>query len=273
MTRFNIISEIKAKNSLLCVGLDTDIQKIPDFLLKERDPILKFNQLVIEATQDLCIAYKPNLAFYESQGPKGLVSLEKTVALIPDNIFTIADAKRGDIGNTSKMYAKAFFDYYNFDAVTVAPYMGIDSVSPFLEFDNKWVILLGLTSNKGSEDFQLEKSDDKVLYEQVIRKAQSWGSPENLMFVIGATHSEKIANCRRLAKDHFFLVPGVGAQGGDLQSVIQFGSNDNYGLMINSSRGIIYAGKGKDFQKGVRNAAMKLQQQMANQLVKNENNL
>jgi len=242
MNRKQLVEQINAKKSFLCVGLDTDLQKIPSFLLDYDDPIFEFNKRVIDATKDSCVAYKPNIAFYESLGPKGWESLEKTINYIPDNIFTIADAKRGDIGNTSKMYAKAFFEYFNFDAVTVAPYMGIDSVRPFLEFEDKWVILLGLTSNKGSQDFQRIESDGKPLFESVITKSQEWGTPENLMYVIGATHPESFAEVRAMAPDHFFLVPGIGAQGGDLQGVVSNGINDDCGLLINSSRGIIYAG-------------------------------
>lgn len=266
MKRAQLIQEIKNKKSFLCIGLDTDLNKIPAFLKDFNDPIFEFNKRIIDATQDICVAYKPNIAFYESLGPKGWESLEKTIDYIPDSIFTIADAKRGDIGNTSKMYAKTFFEYFNFDSVTVAPYMGIDSVEPFLEFEDKWVILLGLTSNRGSHDFQQIKSNDVPLYESVIRKSQEWGSPENLMYVIGATHPESFAEVRDMAKEHFFLVPGIGAQGGDLNGVVSNGMNDDCGLLINSSRGIIYSGNGEDFDTKARIAALALQSQLASYL-------
>jgi orotidine-5'-phosphate decarboxylase len=262
MNRKALINQIRKKKSFLCVGLDTDISKIPKFLLKEKNPVLKFNKEIIEATKDLVVAYKPNLAFYEAMGPSGWKVLEKTKKAIPDNIFTIADAKRGDIGNTSRMYAKAFFEILDFDSVTVAPYMGIDSVSPFLEFDNKWVILLGLTSNKGSSDFQMKEIDSRPLYAEVISKAQEWGNPNNLMFVIGATHPEKFRQVRKLAEDYFFLVPGVGAQGGTVDDVVTYGKNKDIGLLINSSRGILYASNGKDFAEAARSAAQKLVDEM-----------
>ncbi|MBL0027355.1 MAG: orotidine-5'-phosphate decarboxylase [Saprospiraceae bacterium] len=264
MTRKELIDNIRSKRSCLCIGLDTDIQKIPQHLKKSNDPVFEFNKHIIDATKDLCVAYKPNLAFYESLGPTGLRSLEKTIDYISDEIFTIADAKRGDIGNTSKMYARTFFEYFDFDAVTVAPYMGKDSVAPFLEFSNKWVILLGITSNSGSNDFQMITcADNKPLYHSVIEKSQLWGSPENLMFVVGATHPKKLNQIREIAKDHFFLVPGVGAQGGDLEAVIRCGKNEDVGLLINSSREIIYAGSGLDFQDEVRKKAENIQQKMA----------
>ena len=263
MNRSQLIKEIYKKKSFLCVGLDSDITKIPPFLRDYDDPIFEFNKRIIDATHDLCVAYKPNIAFYESLGPKGWEPLEKTINYIPDSLFTIADAKRGDIGNTSKMYAKTFFEYFNFDSVTVAPYMGIDSVEPFLEFEDKWVILLGLTSNKGSADFQQIKSDKTPLYESVIRKSQAWGSPENLMYVIGATHPESFAEVRDMAKEHFFLVPGIGAQGGDLNGVVSNGMNGDCGLLINSSRGIIYAGNEEDFAVKAREAALDLQSKLA----------
>ncbi len=267
MTKIELVQNIIQKESFLCVGLDTDLSKIPQHLLTSDDPIFEFNKAVIDATQDLCVAYKPNLAFYESLGPKGWVSLEKTLDYIPKNIFTIADAKRGDIGNTSKMYAKTFFEYFDFDAVTVAPYMGKDSVSPFLEFNEKWVIVLGLTSNEGSADFQYTNDQNgKTLYEKVITKSQDWGNPDNLMFVVGATHPETFAEIRALAKDYFFLVPGVGAQGGDMDAVVRNGKNDEIGLLINSSREIIYAGNGIDFQEQVRSKAKEMQQRMSDML-------
>ena len=267
MKRSELIHEINQKKSFLCVGLDTDPNKIPAFLNDYDDPIFEFNKRIIDATNDLCVAYKPNIAFYESLGPKGWESLEKTIDYIPDNIFTIADAKRGDIGNTSRMYAKTFFEYFDFDSVTVAPYMGVDSVEPFLEFEDKWVILLGLTSNKGSNDFQqIQSSDGLPLYKSVIETSQQWGSPENLMYVIGATHPESFAEVRDLAKDHFFLVPGIGAQGGDLDGVVTNGMNQDCGLLINSSRGIIYAGNEEDFDLKARASALKLQEQLTKYL-------
>lgn len=265
MTKQELYEQILAKKSYLSVGLDTDIKRIPKHLLKFDDPIYEFNARIIEATEDLCVAYKPNLAFYESLGSKGWQSLEKTMHLIPQTHFTIADAKRGDIGNTSSMYARAFFDNMEFDSVTVAPYMGIDSVKPFLEFKDKWVILLGLTSNKGSQDFQmtLQGDSEQPLYEKVLRTAQTWGTDENLMFVVGATHPEKFKEIRAIAPDNFLLVPGVGAQGGDLQAVSENGWNAHCGLLVNSSRGIIYASDGEDFAEKAREAALVLQQQMA----------
>lgn len=264
MNKASLIQEIYDKKSLLCVGLDTDLSKIPPHLLDYEDPIFEFNKAVIDATKDLCVAYKPNLAFYESLGPRGWISLEKTMKYIPKNIFTIADAKRGDIGNTSKMYAKTFFEYFDFDAVTVAPYMGIDSVAPFLEFEDKWVILLGLTSNVGSADFQkLALSNGNTLYQEVIKKSQQWGKPENLMYVIGATHPELLKEIREIATDYFFLVPGVGAQGGDLNAVMNHGANTEMGLLINSSREIIYAGNGWDYQEKIKAKAQEMQTQMS----------
>lgn len=264
MNRLGLYNEIKKKQSYLCVGLDTDLSRIPKHLLSEPDPIFAFNKAIIDATKDHCVAYKPNIAFYEALGPKGWESLEKTMDYIPDEIFTIADAKRGDIGNTSKKYAETFFSYFNFDSVTVAPYMGIDSVSPFLEFDDKWVILLGLTSNKGSDDFQHLVSDGKPLHEHVIEKAQSWGNPDNLMFVLGATHPENFKGLRALAEDYFFLVPGVGAQGGSLSGVSEHGMNDHCGLLVNSSRGIIYAGgDSEDFAEVAGKKAKELASEMS----------
>jgi orotidine-5'-phosphate decarboxylase len=263
MTRQELIQQIRIKKSFLCIGLDTDIQKIPTHLLKTSDPIFEFNKAIIDATSDLCVAYKPNIAFYESLGPKGWESLEKTMNYIPKNIFTIADAKRGDIGNTSRMYAKTFFEYFDFDSVTVAPYMGEDSITPFLEFDDKWIIILGLTSNIGSHDFQRLISEDKPLYEHVLTKSQAWGTPNNLMYVVGATHGEDIAKLRLLAPDHFFLVPGVGAQGGDLHAIASLGMNSDVGLLINSSRDIIYASKSKDFAEKARVKAIQMIGEMA----------
>lgn len=263
-TRQDIFYQIKAKKSYLCVGLDTDLRKIPPHLLQYDDPVFEFNRQIIDATKDLCIAYKPNIAFYEAMGPKGWTSLEKTINYIPSEHFTIADAKRGDIGNTSRLYARAFFEVMNFDAVTVAPYMGEDSVAPFLEFEDKWVILLALTSNKGSQNFQMTiQENDQPLYEKVMRHAQNWGSPDQLMFVVGATHPEKFSEIRSIAPDNFLLVPGIGAQGGDLEGVSQYGLNDLGGLLVNSSRGIIYAGNGADFAEKAREAALKVQTSMA----------
>jgi orotidine-5'-phosphate decarboxylase len=259
MTRQQLFEQIKTKKSYLCVGLDTDLSKIPPHLLACEDPIFEFNKQIIDATRDLCVAYKPNTAFYECQGLKGWAALEKTVKYIDNQHFTIADAKRGDIGNTSKMYAQAFFDTLDFDAVTVAPYMGEDSVMPFLDFKNKWTILLGLTSNKGSEDFQFIHDMFKI----VIQTAQYWGTPDNLMFVIGATQAERFREIRKIAPNNFFLVPGIGAQGGDLATVSEYGMNDNCGLLVNSSRDIIYASNGEDFAEKAHAAALKVQQQMA----------
>jgi len=264
MTKKALVDQIISKKSCLCVGLDTDIERIPAFFRKASDPVFEFNKSIIDATHDLCIAYKPNIAFYESLGPKGWESLEKTMDYIPSHIFTIADAKRGDIGNTSKMYAKTYFSYFDFDAVTVAPYMGEDSITPFLEFENKWVIVLGLTSNQGAKDFQWKMSTEgKPLYIHVIEKVQDWGSPDNVMFVIGATQAEYIKSIRDIAKDYFFLVPGVGTQGGDLASVMKIGKNDDIGLIINSSREIIYASSEDDFHLKVREKAQSIQSQMA----------
>jgi orotidine-5'-phosphate decarboxylase len=257
-----LFEKIKQKKSYLCIGLDTDVTKIPKHLLENEDPIFAFNKAIIDATHDLCVAYKPNLAFYEAEGLRGWQALEKTMRYlqnIDNQMFTIADAKRGDIGNTSKMYAKAFFEQLNFDAVTVAPYMGEDSVTPFLEFKNKWVILLGLTSNKGSEDFQMKQG----LFKKVLKKGQEWGTSDNLMFVIGATHPEKFKAIRKLAPHSFFLVPGVGAQGGDLKAVSKNGMNAQCGLLINSAREILYASNGVDFAEKARAKAIIMQQQMA----------
>lgn len=269
MTRQQLFEQILAKRSFLCIGLDSELSKLPPHLLELEDPVFEFNRQIIEATQDLCVAYKPNLAFYESQGWQGWRTLEKTMSLIPSNIFTIADAKRGDIGNTSTQYAKAFFKGMNFDSVTVAPYMGEDSVKPFLDFDGKWVILLALTSNKGSFDFQFaEQENGEPLFEKVMKKAQTWGSPDNLMFVTGATHPEKFRDIRRVAPHNFLLVPGIGAQGGELEKVCEYGLNDQVGLLVNSSRGIIFAGNGKDFAEKARAAALEIQGQMAQVLEK-----
>jgi orotidine-5'-phosphate decarboxylase len=259
MNKQQLVRLIQKKQSLLCVGLDTDIRLIPPHLLKHPDPVFEFNKAIIDATIDLAVAYKPNLAFYESAGLKGWASLEKTMEYLQkfkEEVFTIADAKRGDIGNTSKMYAKTFFDWLQFDSVTVAPYMGEDSVTPFLEYENKWVILLGLTSNKGSSDFQFLETNGTKLYEQVIRKAQTWATSSQLMFVAGATHPEQFKAIRQLAPDYFFLVPGVGAQGGDTKKICENGLNPEGGLLINSARQIIYASSGEDFAAAARQQAI-----------------
>lgn len=270
MTKQELYNQIIQKKSYLCVGLDTDIQRIPKHLLSSKDPIFEFNKQIIDATQDICVAYKPNIAFYESLGAKGWATLEKTIDYIPKTHFTIADAKRGDIGNTSRLYARAFFETLDFDAITVAPYMGVDSVQPFLAFKSKWVILLALTSNKGSRDFQMTlQGDNMPLYEKVLRRAQTWGTTNNLMFVVGATHPEKFKEIRTIAPEHFLLVPGIGAQGGDLAAVSKYGWNAYGGLLVNSSRGIIYAGNGEDFAEKARASALKLQQQMQQFMEKN----
>jgi len=266
MTRATLFDQIKRKQSYLCVGLDTDIDKIPKHLLALEDPIFEFNKQIIDATSEFCVAYKPNVAFYEALGSKGWESLQKTIDYIPDNIFTIADAKRGDIGNTSRLYAKAFFEKMGADSVTVAPYMGEDSVTPFLDFANKWVILLAHTSNGGSQDFQTLSMGENTLYEEVILKSQQWATPEQLMYVVGATRADKIAEIRKLAKDYFFLVPGVGAQGGSLEEVSKVGMNDHCGLLVNSSRGIIYASSGEDFAEKAGHAAKTLQLEMSQYL-------
>lgn len=273
MTRQELINQIKAKRSFLCVGLDTDITKIPQHLLGEEDPIFMFNKAIIEATADLCVAYKPNIAFYESYGAKGWETLRKTWEILPKDCFSIADAKRGDIGNTSKMYAQAFFDEsvsgMSFDSITIAPYMGKDSVTPFLDFTNKWAIVLALTSNEGSKDFQnFSNSAGKNLFEEVIDKVNTWGTPDNLMYVVGATRGEGFLKIREHAPNHFLLVPGIGAQGGSLQDVCQYGMNADCGLLVNSTRGIIYASDGKDFAEKAREEALRLQQEMEAELVK-----
>ncbi|MFZ5971473.1 MAG: orotidine-5'-phosphate decarboxylase [Bacteroidota bacterium] len=264
MTRSELIEQIKKKQSYLCVGLDTDLEKIPQHLLKYKDPVFEFNKQIIDATHRFAVAYKPNIAFYEALGASGWESLKKTVEYIPKECFTIADAKRGDIGNTSTLYAKAFFQQMDFDSVTVAPYMGEDSVKPFLAFKNKWVILLVHTSNPGSADFQLiESKDGKRLYEEIILKSQQWGTPDNLMYVVGATRADKIAEIRKLAQEYFFLVPGVGAQGGDLKAVSKLGMNNTCGLLVNSARAIIYASAGEDFAEAAGEEARKVKEEMA----------
>src|SRR5690554_6012106 len=266
MTAEELISEIKTKESFLCVGLDVDLKKIPDFLLKEDDPIFEFNKAIIDATHPFTVAYKPNLAFYEANGIEGWKSLEKTINYLNSNypkIFTIADAKRGDIGNTSAMYAKTFFEVLNFDAVTVAPYMGKDSIEPFLEFSEKHTILLALTSNEGAFDFQTKISEGQEIYKQVLETSKTWKNSENLMYVVGATKAEYFADIRKIIPDSFLLVPGVGAQGGNLQEVCKYGMNSSVGLLINSSRGIIYASKGEDYAAASTVKALELQQEMA----------
>ena len=270
MTRSELFENIKRKKSFLCVGLDTDITKIPQHLLKTEDPVFDFNKQVIDATKEFCVSYKPNMAFYETQGAKGWISLEKTIKYINKNcpdIFSIADAKRGDIGNTSKMYAKAFLETLNFDSITVAPYMGEDSVVPFLEYKNKWVILLALTSNSGSKDFQTlgiqqPTANNYQLYQQVLETSKSWSTPDNMMYVVGATKAEMLSDIRKMIPDSFLLVPGVGAQGGSLSEVAKYGMNKQCGLLVNSSRGIIYASNGEDFADKAREEAMKLQKEM-----------
>jgi orotidine-5'-phosphate decarboxylase len=264
MTRQELIKSIQTKQSFLCIGLDTDLTKIPKFLLGYDDPIFEFNKRIIDATHDLCVAYKPNIAFYECHGSKGWDSLKKTIDHIPKGLFTIADAKRGDIGNTSTYYAKTFFEYLNFDAVTVAPYMGADSVTPFLEFKDKWVILLALTSNPGAMDFQfMTNSTGEKLYEKVIRKSSQWAGNDRLMYVVGATRGEGIGEVRKCAGDYFFLVPGVGAQGGSLQDVAKYGLTKDCGLLVNSSRAILYAGGDENFAEAARKEARSVQTEMA----------
>lgn len=268
MRKQELIAQIHQKKSFLCIGLDSDMTKIPKHLLNLEDPVFEFNKAIIDATQDLAVAYKPNTAFYESRGGDGWKSLEKTISYLnslKNPVFTIADAKRGDIGNTSTQYAKAFFEQFHFDSVTVAPYMGADSVIPFLQFDGKWAIVLALTSNQGAFDFQFLKNDDNQakLYETVLETSKQWGSDENMMYVVGATKAEMLAEVRKHIPNHFILVPGVGAQGGSLKEVVKYGLNSNIGLLVNSSRGIIFASSGKDFAEKAREEALKLQQEMA----------
>lgn len=274
MNRQELIEQIRLKKSFLCVGLDTDTKKIPPHLLKDEDPIFAFNKAIIDATSPYCVSYKPNLAFYEAFGVKGMVSFEKTIKYLKENYpkhFIIADAKRGDIGNTSDMYARTFFEEYDIDALTVAPYMGEDCVTPFLKYENKWVILLALTSNKGSHDFQLmEDKNGQRLFEKVLEKSQNWGNDENMMFVVGATQGEMFRDIRKIAPDHFLLVPGVGAQGGSLQEVCKYGMNKDCGLLVNSSRGIIYASTGEDFAEIAAQKAKELQKEMEAELACNE---
>lgn len=265
MNRAQLFQQIQKKQSYLCVGLDTDINKVPAHLRDAEDPVFEFNKQIIDATREYAVAYKPNIAFYEASGPKGWETLAKTLEYIPDEIFTIADAKRGDIGNTSRLYARAFFETMDFDSITVAPYMGEDSVKPFLEFKDKWVILLAHTSNSGSADFQLlvDNQQQRPLYEHVITKSRTWTTPDQLMFVVGATRADKIEHIRNMAPDNFFLVPGVGAQGGSLSEVSRYGMNSECGLLVNSSRGIIYASQGEDFADAAAREASKIQQEMS----------
>ena len=276
MTRQFLIDQIKSKRSYLCVGLDTDITKIPRHLQDHKDAIFEFNKQIIDATKDLCVSYKINTAFYEAMGIKGWEAMERTVNYIPKEHFKIADAKRGDIGNTSSQYAKAFFETMNFDAITVAPYMGEDSIRPFLEFKDKWTIVLGLTSNKGASDFEMLKIQNgneehlrsDYLYESVIRKVSSWGTPDNLMFVLGATQATELENIRNIIPDSFLLVPGVGAQGGSLKDVTKYGKNDDCGLLVNASRAIIYASEKENFAEEARAIALQYQTEMASYLNK-----
>ena len=272
MNRQELIEQIKTKKSFLCVGLDTDLKKIPQHLLNDNDAIFTFNKNIIDATAPYCVAYKPNLAFYEAFGVKGMIAFEKTINYLneyyPDH-FIIADAKRGDIGNTSKMYARTFFEEYDVDALTVAPYMGEDSVTPFLGYDGKWVILLALTSNKGSNDFQLTTdTEGERLFEKVIRKSQQWGEINNMMYVVGATQGKMFEDIRKVAPESFLLVPGVGAQGGSLEEVCRYGMTKDCGLLVNSSRGIIYASNGEDYAEVAGQKAKELQEQMALELAK-----
>ena len=270
MTRQELIQNIKTKRSFLCVGLDTDLKKVPAHLLNEEDPIFAFNKAIIDATAAYCVAYKPNLAFYEAFGVKGLMAFEKTVKYIQENYpdqFIIADAKRGDIGNTSAMYARTFFEEYNLDSVTVAPYMGEDSVTPFLGYDGKWVILLALTSNKGSHDFQLtESTDGEKLFQKVLRKSQEWAGNDQMMYVVGATQGQAFEEIRKIVPDHFLLVPGVGAQGGSLSEVCKYGMTQDCALLVNSSRAIIYADNTENFANAAAEAAKAMQQEMEAEL-------
>ena len=268
MTRKELTEQIFSKKTYLCVGLDSDIDKLPAHLKTHEDPQFEFNKQIIDATLDHCVAYKINTAFYESRGVKGWETLEKTVKYIPSTHFTIADAKRGDIGNTSAQYAKAFFETLDFDAITVAPYMGEDSIRPFLEYKDKWTIVLGLTSNPGAKDFELIKSENTYLFEEVLKKASSWGNYDNLMFVIGATKHEMVRSIRDAYPNHFFLVPGVGAQGGSLSEITQSGINGECGLIINASRAIIFASTGQDFADAARVSARQYHDEMSRYLSK-----
>ena len=272
MNRQELFNQIKTKRSFLCVGLDTDTKKIPQFLLEKEDPIYAFNKAIIDATAPYCIAYKPNLAFYEAFGIKGMIAFEKTIKYLNDNYpnhFIIADAKRGDIGNTSAMYARTFFEEYKFDALTVAPYMGEDSVTPFMNYKDKWVILLALTSNKGSHDLQFCQDENGTrLFEKVLTVSQQWGNKDNMMYVVGATQGKMFEDIRKIVPEHFLLVPGVGAQGGSLEEVCKYGMNNECGLLVNSSRGIIYASQNADFAEVAAEKAKELQIQMDAELTK-----
>ena len=268
MNRTQLIRQIQEKRSFLCVGLDTDTNKIPKHLQGMPDAVFQFNKAIIDATKDFCVSYKINTAFYEAQGLKGWEAMEKTLHYIPESHFTIADAKRGDIGNTSAQYAKTFFETLPFDAVTVAPYMGEDSVRPFLEYENKMAIVLGLTSNKGAKDFELQKIGNQYLYEKVLETVASWGSPNNLMFVVGATQASELTNIRKIIPEHFLLVPGVGAQGGSLREVSEYGLNSDSGLLVNVSRAILFAGKDENFAKEASEIAEQYQVEMSSYLPK-----
>lgn len=272
ISRRDLIDQIKTKKSFLCVGLDPDIEKIPEYLKEKADPIYEFNKQIIDATHDLCVAYKPNSAFYESCGVKGWQTLIDTWKHLPKNCLNIIDAKRGDMGNTSQMYAKAFFDEsasgMSFDAITVSPYMGHDAIEPYLAYPGKWVVLLALTSSAGSKDFQYLNTDNGLLYEAVIQKANQWAGADRIMFVVGATKSTEFNNIRKFAPDNFLLVPGIGAQGGNLSEVCQYGMNKDCGILVNASRSIIYASSGKDFADAARAEALNLQQQMQIELEK-----
>ncbi|HQV61833.1 MAG: orotidine-5'-phosphate decarboxylase [Chitinophagaceae bacterium] len=267
MTRHQLVEQIREKRSYLCVGLDTDSTKIPQYLLAEPDPVFAFNKAIIDATKDLCVSYKINTAFYEAMGVKGWEAMEKTVHYIGNEHFKIADAKRGDIGNTSDQYAKAFFEAMPFDAITVAPYMGEDSVKPFLQYEGKWAIVLGLTSNKGANDFELQQAGDGLLYEKVLQTVSAWGTPENLMFVVGATQADSFINIRKLTPNHFYLVPGVGAQGGSLKEISSKAMNRDCGILVNASRAIIYASGGEDFAEQAREVAKEYQEEMSGYLI------
>jgi orotidine-5'-phosphate decarboxylase len=268
MNRLQLIQQIEQKKSYLCVGLDTDITKIPRYLQSHPNAVFEFNKQIIDATKDVCVTYKINTAFYEALGLKGWEALEQTVNYIPKDIFTIADAKRGDIGNTSAQYAKAFFETLNFDAITVAPYMGEDSVKPFLEYENKWTIVLGLTSNAGSKDFEQQKIGEEFLYERVLRKVSEWGTPDNLMFVIGATKAKDFEHIRTIIPEHFLLVPGIGTQGGSLEDVSKYGVNKDCGLLVNASRAIIFAGDKENFAEEARKVAQAYQKEMSGYFTK-----
>lgn len=270
MNQKELFEKIVAKRSFLCVGLDSEIEKIPEFLQKGKNPVLEFNKKIIDATHEFCVAYKPNSAFYECNGAEGWKTLEATVKYIKDkypDIFVIADAKRADIGNTSRMYAKTFLENMPFDAITVAPYMGEDSVTPFLAYKNKWVIILAITSNKGANDFQYHSDDGIRLFERILNVSQKWGNTDNIMYVVGATHPEMLRQIRKLVPEHFLLVPGVGAQGGSLEEVAKYGLNNKCGLLVNSSRGIIFAGTGNDFDKIAGEKAKELQLEMEKYLL------